>query len=214
MSWALSCLSLREHYDEVELYTDSAGYHILIEVLQLPYTKTHVIFDDFQCLPQHWALSKIKTYSLQTEPFLHIDGDIYLPRPLPKRNLNAPLVAQNREIGTIYYRHMMDHVLRMENLELPDYVMRGLKENSIASYNMGVFGGTDITFIHKYCEEVLRFIDTNRINRIAGCQLYKVGIFKFYLIGFHVIILLLPLSDDAELRIVQDEHDDIEIVFL
>ena len=26
MSWALSCLSLREHYDEVELYTDSAGY--------------------------------------------------------------------------------------------------------------------------------------------------------------------------------------------
>ena len=53
MSWALSCLSLREHYDEVELYTDSAGYHILIEVLQLPYTKTHVIFDDFQCLPHH-----------------------------------------------------------------------------------------------------------------------------------------------------------------
>ena len=26
MSWALSCLSLMEHYDEVELYTDSAGY--------------------------------------------------------------------------------------------------------------------------------------------------------------------------------------------
>ena len=24
MSWALSCLSLREHYDEVELYPDSA----------------------------------------------------------------------------------------------------------------------------------------------------------------------------------------------
>lgn len=164
MSWALSCLSLREHYDEVELYTDSAGYHILIEVLQLPYTKTHVIFDNFQCLPHHWALSKIKTYSLQTEPFLHIDGDIYLPCPLPERVLNAPLVAQNREIGTIYYRHMMDHVLKMENLELPDYVMKGLKEDSIASYNMGVFGGTDITFIHEYCNEVLQFINKNRIN--------------------------------------------------
>ena len=25
MSWALSCLSLREHYDEVALYTDSVG---------------------------------------------------------------------------------------------------------------------------------------------------------------------------------------------
>ena len=53
MSWALSCLSLREHYDDVELYTDSAGYHILIEVLGLPYTKTHVVFDDFKCMPHH-----------------------------------------------------------------------------------------------------------------------------------------------------------------
>ena len=29
---------------------------------------------------------------------------------------------------------------------------------------MGVFGGTDITFIHEYCNEVLQFIDKNRIN--------------------------------------------------
>ena len=32
MSWALSCLSLREHYDEVALYTDSEGKRILIAV--------------------------------------------------------------------------------------------------------------------------------------------------------------------------------------
>ena len=56
MSWALSCLSLREHYENVELYTDSVGYHILIDVLKLPYTKTHVVFDDFQCLSHHWFL--------------------------------------------------------------------------------------------------------------------------------------------------------------
>ena len=31
-SWALSCLSLREHYDEVALYTDSEGKRILIAV--------------------------------------------------------------------------------------------------------------------------------------------------------------------------------------
>jgi len=165
MSWALSCLSLREHYDEVELYTDSAGYHILIEVLQLPYSKTHVIFDDFQCLPHHWALSKIKTYSLQTEPFLHIDGDIYLPRPLPEKVLNAPLVAQNREIGTIYYRRMMDEgVLNHPDMVFPTYLEKGLKEKSIASYNMGVFGGNDIDSIKKYCNEVFHFLETNKMN--------------------------------------------------
>ena len=36
MSWALSCLSLREHYDEVALYTDSEGKRILINKLRFP----------------------------------------------------------------------------------------------------------------------------------------------------------------------------------
>ncbi len=164
MSWALSCLSLREHYDDVELYTDSAGYHVLIEVLKLPYTKTHVIFDDFDCLPQHWALSKIKTYSLQTEPFLHIDGDIYLPHPLPEDLMHAPLIAQNKEIGTRYYRNMMNCILNMENLQLPDFIMKCLQEESIASYNMGFFGGHDIDFIQKYCKEVFHLTQLNQIN--------------------------------------------------
>ena len=31
MSWALSCCSLREHYDQVELYTDQRGYDLLRE---------------------------------------------------------------------------------------------------------------------------------------------------------------------------------------
>ena len=35
MSWALSYLSLREHYDEVALYTDSEGKRILIDELHL-----------------------------------------------------------------------------------------------------------------------------------------------------------------------------------
>ena len=30
MSWALSCHSLREHYSQVELYTDQRGYDVLI----------------------------------------------------------------------------------------------------------------------------------------------------------------------------------------
>ena len=33
MSWALSCLSLRRHYDHVVLYTDSIGKHVLIDLL-------------------------------------------------------------------------------------------------------------------------------------------------------------------------------------
>ncbi|MBO4642379.1 MAG: hypothetical protein J5661_05940, partial [Bacteroidaceae bacterium] len=111
MSWALSCLSLREHYDEVALYTDSEGKRILIDELHLPYTEVNVVFDDFPCLPQHWALAKIKTYSLQTKPFLHVDGDVYLPALVPLKIISSPLIAQNKEVGTDYYKDMMQRVL-------------------------------------------------------------------------------------------------------
>lgn len=164
MSWALSCLSLRAHYDEVALYTDSVGKHLLIDKLKLPYTEVNVVFDDFECLPQHWALSKIKTYSLQTEPFLHVDGDVYISKPLPEDVIHSPLVAQNREIGTSYYKHMMNRIQSRPEIKLPEYVVKGLNEESVASYNMGFFGGTDVDFIQRYCDEVFHFMDSNNMN--------------------------------------------------
>ena len=82
MSWTLSCCSLREHYDDVELYTDQRGYDVLIGMLRLPYTKVHVVYNDNLCLPHHWAYAKIMTYSMQDTPFLHVDGDMYFPKSI------------------------------------------------------------------------------------------------------------------------------------
>ncbi len=168
MSWALSCLSLREHYDEVALYTDEQGKHVLIDLLHLPYTEVHVVYDEHLCLPQHWAYAKIKTYSLQTKPFLHVDGDVYLPKPVSEDIMDAPLIAQNREIGTTYYRKIMDRLFEGSVIELPEYLEVGLREESIASYNMGLFGGNDMAFIHSYCKEALAVCDMNKATYLNG----------------------------------------------
>lgn len=69
MSWALSCCSLREHYSRVELYTDRRGHEVLVEMLGLPYSEVHVVYDDSLCLPRHWACAKIRTYSMQAGAF-------------------------------------------------------------------------------------------------------------------------------------------------
>jgi len=45
MSWALSCITLRRFYRNVELYTDQVGADLLINKLELPYTKVHVVLD-------------------------------------------------------------------------------------------------------------------------------------------------------------------------
>lgn len=165
MSWALSCLSLRRYYDHVVLYTDSIGKHVLIDLLHLPYTEVNVVFDDFECLPQHWALAKIYTYSIQKEPFIHVDGDVYLSHPLSKDVLSAPLVAQNKEVGTGYYRRMVDNgILRISSIQIPEFIQEEIMSNSIPSYNMGFFGGSDLTFIQYYCNSVFDFFAVNKMN--------------------------------------------------
>lgn len=98
MSWALSCICLRMHYDEVALYTDEEGKHVLIDLLNLPYTEVHVVYDRTLGLSQHWAQAKMRTYAEQTVPFIHVDGDVYLSRRIPDAISHSPLVAQNREI--------------------------------------------------------------------------------------------------------------------
>lgn len=168
MSWALSCLSLRQHYDEVALYTDEQGKHVLIDLLHLPYTEVNVVYDEHLCLPQHWAYAKIKTYSVQMKPFLHVDGDVFLPKPLPEDIMAAPLIAQNKERGTEYYRKMMDNLLKESSLKLPEYLEDALRGESISSYNMGVFGGHDLDFIHAFCEDALAVCGANMATCTNG----------------------------------------------
>ena len=79
MSWALSCLSLKDNYQNIVLYTDSHGYEIFAEQLKLPYTDIIIQYDNLTCPEPHWAYPKLLTYSLQKEPFIHVDGDVYLP---------------------------------------------------------------------------------------------------------------------------------------
>ena len=170
MSWALSCCSLREHYDEVVLYTDSKGYDVLINKLHLPYSEVHVVFDNFKCLPYHWALAKIYTYSLQEKPFLHVDGDIYISKPFCIDVMQGGLIAQNKEKGTQYYGRMLSRIMGHRSLVLPKSVSDCIEHDKLLSYNMGVFGGSDLEFIQKYCHEAFTFMNLNRMNDTSSCN--------------------------------------------
>lgn len=162
MSWALSCLSLRENYNEVVLYTDTSGYNVFIERLKLPYTDVIIQYDGLRCPKHQWAYSKVLTYSLQKKPFLHIDGDVYLPKRLKTKVEQGEIIAQNSEIGTEYYKNMVNNI-RLENILFPDFLERELQKESISSYNAGVFGGNDIQFIQEYCQTVFDYINMNNL---------------------------------------------------
>ncbi len=136
----------------------------MIEKLNLPYTKVHVVYNENLCLPQHWAYAKIKTYSIQEEPFLHVDGDMYFPKPISEEILSSSLITQNREIGTGYYRSMMGRILKHPEIQLPQCIQESLGTAEIASYNMGIFGGHDLPFIKEFCQQAFNFLNDNQMN--------------------------------------------------
>ncbi len=162
MSWALSCLSLKKFYKNVELITDKQGADLLIDTLKLPYTHVSVALDalnDYH--PKLWAIGKLKAYQLQNDPFLHVDGDVFIWKPFDKAFLSNQLIVQNIEKSYDYYSNILDSL----TLEF-DYIPKVVKENysvlkDLTSVNAGIIGGNDIAFFKSYTTKAFDFVDKN-----------------------------------------------------
>ncbi|SFW66192.1 hypothetical protein SAMN02927921_03094 [Sinomicrobium oceani] len=162
MAWTLSCLRLKEYYKDLYLYTDTHGYNILIDYLKLPYKGVEVCYDTINHYHESlWALPKIMTYASQEESFIHVDGDVFIWERFPEHLEAGDLIAQNIERGTDYYKQMMTH-LEKDLKYIPDFLIDNLKKESITSYNAGILGGSDITFIKEYTKEAIKFINHNQ----------------------------------------------------
>jgi len=176
LSWILSCHQLVRHHKVVELYTDRFGYEILITKLQLPYTKVHVVLDELNSYHKDlWAIAKIKTFQMQDEPFLHVDGDVFVWESLTDKFENANLITQNLEITTDYYGKMWNDIspnLTFMPSEMANY------NNKISNFacNMGIIGGNDINFFKEYSKKSIAFVDNN-INSWSNINGFNFNIF-------------------------------------
>ena len=95
MAWGLSLRLARRHFAETALVTDTAGKELLVDRLGLSFDHVSCELD---CLRHAdagwWALGKLVAYSLQQKPFIHLDTDVFLWKPLPATLLSAPVIAQ------------------------------------------------------------------------------------------------------------------------
>ncbi|MBJ2125976.1 DUF6734 family protein [Flavobacterium sp. IB48] len=164
MSWILSCHQLIRYHDHVELYTDSFGYKILIEKLKLPYTKVHVTLDEANGYPKDfWAIAKVKTFQKQNEPFLHVDGDVFVWSSLTDQFKNSNLAVQSMEVTDMYYRNIWKDIYP-ELVYLPEELHKFHNDQSNISYNMGIVGGNNMSFFKDYCEKSIDFVDANKVS--------------------------------------------------
>lgn len=176
MSWCLSSNLLARLYD-VELYTDKVGYDLLIGKLNLPYSKVHLVMDDLNEYNKDlWALSKIYAYSLQEEPFLHIDGDVFIWEKFSDKLMQGNLISQNLESATDYYEKIMVELEKELSYFPNEILLDRKKSNSIYAYNAGIFGGHNINFYKNYTTKSFEFVDKNQ-NDLANINITNFNIF-------------------------------------
>ncbi|HEY6900432.1 MAG TPA: DUF6734 family protein, partial [Puia sp.] len=95
LSSCYSCLTARRHHKAIDLYTDSKGYDLFIDMLNLPYNDVSTSLDELTDKDhQLWVLGKLRAIEQQRSPFIHIDNDVFLWDRLPLRSDSSFLIAQ------------------------------------------------------------------------------------------------------------------------
>jgi hypothetical protein len=98
LAWGLSVELARRHYRDTALVTDDEGAKLLVDRLKLPFARVSVELNKLRDHdPDWWAVGKLYAYRLQTEPFVHIDSDVFLWKRLPPELESAPVFAQSPE---------------------------------------------------------------------------------------------------------------------
>ncbi len=215
MSWALSCLQLKEFYNHVTLYADSVSAKLMIDTLRLPYTEVVCNLDKLNTYhPKLWALPKVHTYSVQEEPFLHIDGDVFIWKAFEEELLQSQLIAQNKESATSYYESIMKLLEAGLKYFPPEIEEERKNKELIYAYNAGVFGGTDIPFFKEYCKKAFEFVDAN-LSNLGRINVVDFNIFfeqyLFYCLvkkeRREVAVLFSDLIDDTQYTGFGDFHE-------
>lgn len=161
MSLALSVELAKRQFETVELVTNDYGKALLVDQYQIPFDSVRTDLNQFnnKLDPDFWAYAKIFAYSLQTEPFIHIDNDVFIWDVIPFAKLHAPLLFQNRE-----YLH--DHQSYLKIIEvakgMPKVDFDTLRAKPEFAFNCGVVGANDLEIIKKWKEIAEDYIFNKR----------------------------------------------------
>ncbi|SOD83040.1 DUF6734 family protein [Spirosoma fluviale] len=173
-SWVLSSLQLTQFYNKRELITDSIGAELAIGKLQLPYTHVSTDLETIKQDNYFWVSNKLYTYSIQNEPFIHLDTDAYLFKQLHSKLLTAPLVAQNFEYDHTYYTQSFQEVIA-NCTYLPDFI-RTDELGRLTAVNAGLIGGTNVSFFKEFETFTKEFFQKNETG-LRKCTYENINIF-------------------------------------
>jgi len=166
LSWILSVRSAARHYSDTWLFTDNAGARVLVDALGLPFRHVDLRLEELHERShdsQWWVLGKLMTYAAQTTPFLHLDSDVFLWKPLPADVTDAPIFAQNPEVfyfeDQSLYRlePFLTGIERLGGWLPPEWLWYAARRGNRALC-CGILGGHNLSFIQHYAKRAIEVI--------------------------------------------------------
>lgn len=141
---ALSVVCASRHFPEVQIISSSWGVDMFTQ-LKLPVTSYSNSLDEIKNISRFfWAYGKLIAYCEQREPFVHLDNDVFLWEPLPRRMLEASLCFQSYEPfdlpGYSHYKKLRPCFNRAK------IKPQAIVDNPVYdyAYNCGICGGNDL----------------------------------------------------------------------
>jgi len=154
-------LSLRQNgkwIKNTELVTDKAGEELIINKYGIPFKSVVVTMDEINYIDSHhWAIGKIEACRKQTEPFIHVDNDVFWFKRIPEYILKAQACFQNVETDGFtfqFYEGMAKNAGKNFKKAKPfvDY-------GKVAAVNCGIMGFNDLSFIEEWAEHAHEYIN-------------------------------------------------------
>lgn len=143
---SLSVEYAKKNFKTVELVTNTAGKKLLIGKYKIAFTNVSTALNGLEVHDDLFAYAKLKTYSLQKEPFVHIDIDVILWEKIPANISKSKIFFQNKEPFTIQpgYKFLVEAIQGTTTA----YFCREKKIQH--AYNCGVVGVNDLPLMQKW----------------------------------------------------------------
>lgn len=230
----LSALLAKRHYGQVVLYTNNEIADI-VKKIGIPYDEINTeLLNEIRV--KTFSIPKMHVYAAQTEPFVHIDLDTFIFKPIhfQKTDLIYSTFAEGDgdilnldKTNTSFYNTYIKRTFEIQN-KLPEDFIKFVKFNKIP--NMSVFGGNNYKLIKdatEYCLKIYydnpKLFDGNYYNACVIEQLFipsamkmlmnnvNQDLFKFIFKGNPSYIDFEPGNDWEYPFVIRSQNDKIKI---
>lgn len=165
LAWGLTLRLAQKHFAETALVTDSDGKALLVDRLGLQFSEVSTELDELRDVdPGWWALGKLVAYSLQRQPFVHLDTDVFLWKPLSPALQSADVLAQCPEWFSFDHgrgqQKTIEELFERHDLSMPKEWEWAVSrtDTHFREENCGIMGGNRVDFIRHYAESAIRLV--------------------------------------------------------